>query len=1526
MKKRILFFIGTVMLYSLAFCFESNYIQKEDGSRLLNLDSPFFTFQIQPEGGLIKSLIYKTENMQLVDPDSVGSGTENVWNIGQSRFFLQKKTFTLSSRSEGDTWVVSAEANHGGGGINFLNVEKNFRFFQDSALVQLDYKLANLPAAMSALDYAFWFHNAIGVYGELMTTYFPSTDGIVTVSPEKYPTDIWIHQPARPWIANVGQGKGVVMTMSFPELKHFYSWYSGMKIPSIEWRTVPISIEAGKSFDTRVEIIPFVGLDKVSGAGNGLVGEIAGGEKLLKLGENAELECKIYNARKGKIYAELFTRKAGEIEWKSFLKKELNFQTPGSLQSFSCSLNSAEKQFMELEVILSNEEKELARLNSYLNFADFDSKWKIDLLEQRLTGGSATIDLLRYNKTHSTGHIAWCKPYSVGKLRTLILTQNTNISEATQFAQRLDMDLTVPFLLLPGRHAGVSPIYKLGDDAYGATSLRDIDDNLEKALSQEYDLIINALPWSYFKEDFQKKIQEKVNKGTGLVYIGANENIDFLPLKGTYQGTVMAAPKVVKKHFLTEGIPFEIFANEEINKFDRDAEALVSAAGFPYLSTGKYGQGTVIALNYRAIFGRFDSAAGLTPNLPDRYENKGVPYEFYFSLLAKCALQAANKLPQLSFNNVDLQTSDSLVTLKIDYTSDVQEESMWSFSVYNRYMDYLAEKKERIFLQKGTQENTFSISLKDFTGPRTISLHITNKSGQVLNWGTWLIPEKNLAEVVSIKIDKENYQDNETVNFSAKFKADNPEDLTVIAELEDSYKRIIAQEKSAFSENISGKLLINNELPARFYRLKISIYKQNQEIDRLYKDFVVRPEKSKLKWDDYEVGTWMTEDGSRFYLWKHQADILHKLKIKTLISNWRPLDHNFPLQYNFHPTMLYHAGLGRCAEPPEYAETGDKMKLVRKPCLSDKEFQEKMVDSFQNLGKEQQKYALRFIWLGDEQSITGYGGTPTDFCFSEFCLHEFRNFLEKKYANLQTLNKEWNCNFSSWEQVLPFTKDEIWNNQEKNVAGWADHLEFMDGRLENMVSICTQAGKVADSDARFSISGTQAPTAYGGMDWWRQMKVFDGLMNYYVGGQHELQRSFRPDGEYMPWEFGYSSKGGVLGYKIWKTLFLGYRGIMGFHYPSLVNPDWSLSKNMSDALPYLQVLSDGMGKHYLNNLQAKSNIAILYSQASIRAAFIEKRRDEHRLLREKLIAIMRHIGANFDFISYEQLAEGILIDRAYETLILPDSSALSDNEIQEVISFANSGNKIIAIGIPGRRKQNCAIREKNDLHALFKNSNNVLIDNINVDYMEALAYPEKKENYDLLLQEQMEWKKLLGKKAFAGFLEKVETESGIVADIEYYNRFDRNGNPYFGLITNNSQQRYLTVNFPREGYVYNLANGANFGRTKEIEFPFNNALPALLAVFPTEAGFQSIETKAGGKIKVQLKQNYPSAIRIQVYSPDGGHVQAYAKNILIENRELEFSIPFAISDPKGKWTIILKEMISGEIKEINIQNNFTADN
>ena len=1061
----------------------------------------------------------------------------------------------------------------------------------------------------------------------------------------------------------------------------------------------------------------------------------------------------------------------------------------------------------------------------------------------------------------------------------------------------------------------------------------DIFENLSKSLKSNYDVIvIGGIPWHFFPKNIRASILQKVREGAGLIYIEPNfkksKNSAFSPLY-SISGVIRGIPKPVKESFLTTGIPFTMFPASKCNKYKLNGEVLAKVGDYPYLASGKYGKGTVVALAYEALAGFRKTGPGLTPEISPICRKEKVTgdyWELYYSMLSKCIVYASRKLPPVTIESINSNAAGGKVTLDMKLISKNQVDVQISVKARNRFSQILNDTVKTKKLVPGVNNIKLTMTSEKFAGKQLLSFIIKNKAGKVLNWGSSAFNNEPACMIDSISLDKENYLHGEKAEVKISVSGAKQDNAKVTCELYDSYNRCLDRkispaQKADFSFNLNDQLL------SRKYTIKAYLQYGGKTVDSSNKSFVVTPSQKQLVWDDFEPGIWLTSHdgiGIREFMWPQLAARLHKLKMKIVIANIIYSDIYFAIEHNFHPTSLKHIGLTRCRAPKKYTETGNKMFLVRKPCLSSPQFISNVEKRFAALGKSRAKYGLRFYWLGDEQSITGYSGAPIDFCFSEDCLGKFREQMKKTYGSLDKLNHQWDTSFKSWDKVLPMTKEEAWSRKNHNSAPWADHLEFMDGRLEDIGKTAKEACLAYDKTARFSMSGTQRPTAYGGMDWWRQMSFLDGTMNYDGGGQRDLQRSFKPDGYFMPWKVGYGNVGGKLRYSIWEALFMGDKGIMGFHLPSMVNPDFTFSTPAKDAVADLTKLCNGLGKHYINNLKADTEVAILYSQASIRAAFIANRRKQHNELRIKYIELCRNLGINFNFISYEQLRNGILKSQQYKVLILPDTAALSKLEVDNILNFSKDGRCVIAEGVPGGFDEHCTPVNNKKLLQIFTNKTNKLKSNIKTAYIGATLYPDSKSNYTIMKQEQESFIKSLKASGVLPMVNILDVKNKKVRDAKIYPRVDHAGNKYIGIITKNNKARRVKVHLPYKSYVYELNTGNYIGFKKSVDLFISNMNPICLALLKKQPGKMRIEASMDGR-NIKFKASVPglaaSVICCEVVNPNGVTKECYKQNIILKNNLATGIIPLAINDPKGSWKLKFKDTVTGQVlvRNINFQ-------
>ena len=104
----------------------------------------------------------------------------------------------------------------------------------------------------------------------------------------------------------------------------------------------------------------------------------------------------------------------------------------------------------------------------------------------------------------------------------------------------------------------------------------------------------------------------------------------------------------------------------------------------------------------------------------------------------------------------------------------------------------------------------------------------------------------------------------------------------------------------------------------------------------------------------------------------------------------------------------------------------DEAGLVRDYSLDDPQWREWARGAMKSaVRKHATNHPLAYD-IRDELSTT-MSANPFDYDFSPTALAGFRDWLKTQYADLAALNAEWDTHFEKWEDVKPFTTDQIKN-------------------------------------------------------------------------------------------------------------------------------------------------------------------------------------------------------------------------------------------------------------------------------------------------------------------------------------------------------------------------------------------------------------------------------------------------------------------------------------------------------------------
>ena len=460
-------------------------------------------------------------------------------------------------------------------------------------------------------------------------------------------------------------------------------------------------------------------------------------------------------------------------------------------------------------------------------------------------------------------------------------------------------------------------------------------------------------------------------------------------------------------------------------------------------------------------------------------------------------------------------------------------------------------------------------------------------------------------------------------------------------------------------------------------------------------------------WTNYETFLWMYQSPPA------GPELYHALKdlgiygvcVDQLSSNELPVTHGMRF-YNDHV-----AGKGYLHIRPEiwkanwekYKDSRDSALLVRPNCFNNPDSVTWLHNRITQSIEQNRRQNSRAYSLDDEVSATSFAN-PFDFCFCPYCMDRFRAWLKQTYGSLADLNAQWGTDFAAWDDVVPSTTWETRHREyakqpeEYNFSSWADHRTFMDvtwaERLRELVDFCHGL----DPTTPVGFEGGQAPSAFGGYDWYRLMQVLEWVEPYDIGGSRELIRSFARPGARMV-KTTFPSKAGKADqvYFLWYYFAHGDAGAIIWSAGHCFK-EGDVSQPSDYALwqkdPFHE-LQDGLAEKVMLSEYLPSPIAIYYSQPSIQVHWmLDSKRDgdtwlnrfssyerAHSSLIADRLAWMRLIedlGLQYEFVAYEEVKQGGLRDGRYRVLILPKTIALSDKEAEELKTFVEAGGLLIA--------------------------------------------------------------------------------------------------------------------------------------------------------------------------------------------------------------------------------------------------------
>ena len=967
-------------------------------------------------------------------------------------------------------------------------------------------------------------------------------------------------------------------------------------------------------------------------------------------------------------------------------------------------------------------------------------------------------------------------------------------------------------------------------------------------------------------------------------------------------------------------VPFKLSAAVDAN----------AAPWFPQakFASAAYGKGKIITVDYT-------SKAFLAPLPKWRSSHLAQFYcehrfqEYQFAIIAHLIRQAMGM--DETVKAVKLTDKEGIITSAIAQNAEIE--------LFDRYSKSIV--KRSIKLNAG--ENRIPIDLQSGKN----YLHVRTESG---SFGFASFNHK-VQGISAIEMAKNSFRKNETVSGTVKCNIPGAE---IKVDIVDNEGRLIYSAKgNNFSWNQSLAQGNRHEVIA-------SAIVNGKTVATLKKEFYLPEQFNTFR--NFPVMVWTGDDRFPEYSYLFRDEISRQFGFNFIYggsySCATPLLHRFAnleSGTNRHENGDFRLQLANLYDP-RYHKTKDKKYLTRKYCPSDPKIKNRpMYSAFYTVTP----YTTRTLFqLGDEMSYTAFGHAA-DFCFCQYCMAEFRKVMQKKYGTMEKLNAEWKSAFTKWEDVLPQTYTEAMT--QASPAAFYDFRAFMDQVFIGKLEATRQTVRKVHPKALCGPTGVSAvPGIYGGnLNFWA-MSIFD-CGSYYKTPR--IPASFRRDERLIMQYFGYSSPAGDIRFGIWESLLAGCRGINNWYDPTFILPDLRISYIRKYYSDFMWELRNTAGEIFYHTPKFVGQAAILHSQHALIANYLKTDKVDYYSKELSFAHALEDCGIAYRFISPHELENGAL--NGLQLLILPETSAMSDKEIELVREFCRKGGTVIADYECGLYNENGNARMKSAFNDMFgirqgivrlrrvesHNINSVNITNV----MSGIRPTTGKAKYsavagkrkvDLVIENkfgkgraimlnfapQYEGNRLKGD-GFANLirnLAQIKPVAKAETSIPVMHSFFRDKDmltvamlpapvvPNWRKLSNQEAEKNqftATVKLAEKGHVYDVRRKKYLGYGDKVNASFIPGEATVLAVtkvkpqFTVDASESTVKRGSEVKFPVTVSKGNKRFILMRVYRPDGTE-ELGARQMRTANPEWTFTLPIAFNAPAGDWKITFDDAAS----------------
>lgn len=899
------------------------------------------------------------------------------------------------------------------------------------------------------------------------------------------------------------------------------------------------------------------------------------------------------------------------------------------------------------------------------------------------------------------GGVQWAVPLEGGPIRALFIAPRFALRDAAELAHRLEMRVeTIP--LWDATHFGRPESFPR---AIPGTSTEEVLKEFLEKIDKKIDLIVAAnFDFAALPPEAFVALSDKVRAGTGLVLAHHRHT-----LPDTLKAFLDELAPDTSGAIVTQGVG-ETMTAEWMN-------------GLGFVQCGKIGKGRVVELDFQ---GEFPLTHCLIPALTNPLVAEREDFDTYLSLAARAARWAAGRDVSIAIAGVRAKPTPGPEEAQIPPGLEdmVDANAPGGASMLHEYTMELSAPADRNYTvvtgvrKRGRNlEAPITITPKNIElrkGSQTYDFYVVAGAGdywldawlldsakpgaKVVEWSSHPIKIETWPNIADLAINKTSVLPQDTIGVTFTMPSRN-RPCVAFVRATDVFGRVVAQrhhpiepEKALVTIGLGFADLLGDIL-------KVEIFVSDRNIPTM-------PE-----WDTRVCA----------YAYKYlpvrqpfPSDELHIVSDISGSVEFNALQFYKQLAANGIDTGSFPAaeesmravvasGLHALPQVTSYLPY-QSQSLARQPCLSDPAFLVSEQTHLKSMAQIVRDYPALAIGMGEGNALSATGD---DVCRCPHCVATFSEYLRKHYADLDALERAWGVRQDNWENVQIPTEQQA--RESKRFAPWIDFRLFMDSVFVTTHSAARTTLRTTDPRARSGFAALPADELFTGYDWYTLCSRLETVATPADKRLINIARSARSSASITAVQMPVGANGNTERWLPWfstlhraQAVWLSELMAGTSHVPVSIALD-PLGRIVPFAPEFTgetAALRNGLAELWFKSTPQRAAVAIYTSRSSawlnhVENQFAASSADAER----EYVKALSALGYDFYFVSAEKIVKGGL--SPYRVLILPMARALSDAEVQAILSFATGGGCVIADIAPAVFNEHGVPREASPLAEIF---------------------------------------------------------------------------------------------------------------------------------------------------------------------------------------------------------------------------------